>query len=174
MQNYCPGKTVQHHLSIILFLSTENVSRTNLLTLTHVSKKGSSVKNIFSYSMVCQRNIAAVDGPEGHQRSVNENKTKSASRVATEPSKIGVLSPFVKARENWKGFSVSFFLSNLASASFSIDVLLSSASFFLWKVCFTRYLYSCLRLRGLEIIARRYTLKRRSRIHLQRNVYNAP
>lgn len=81
--------------------------------------------------MVCQRNIAAEDGPEGRQRSVNENKTKSASRVATEPSKIGVLSPFVKARENWKRFSVSFFLNNLASTSSSIDVLLSSPSFFL-------------------------------------------
>ena len=44
--------------------------------------------------MVCQRNIAAEDGPEGLQRSVDENKTKQnktkkhASRVATEPSKI--------------------------------------------------------------------------------------
>ena len=40
------------------------------------SKNESSVENIFSYSMVCQGNIAAEDGPEGRQRSVNENKTK--------------------------------------------------------------------------------------------------
>lgn len=47
MQNYCPGKTVQHHLSIILFLSTENVSRTNLLTLTHVRKMRVVLKTYF-------------------------------------------------------------------------------------------------------------------------------
>lgn len=46
-------------------------------------KNESSVENIFSYSMVCQRNVAAVDGPEGSQRSVIENKTKHASRFAT-------------------------------------------------------------------------------------------
>lgn len=92
MQNYCPCKTVQHQLSIILFLSTENVSRTNLLTLTHVTKMRVVLKTYFptrwfASEILRLKRVLKVFNVQLMKTKQNKTK-KHASRVATEPSKI--------------------------------------------------------------------------------------